>query len=194
MAESSSAANVRRIRTLRGWSQADLAEALGIAVRSLQAIEAELPEQIRAFTKLLLHGGPFPFLQLRLRRAITGGGVRPGPLSPQAAMNQPSADAGNRREQLRQQWLQQAEAAFDLYFDGGQAEPPVTFTQREDRVCSLTRELAAWLLEQDLAADPAVRPDQARPACCPMTAPSCWQRCAAISRMARSYSSADIGQ
>ena len=82
-------------------------------------------------------------------------------------MNQPSADAGNRREQLRQQWLQQAEAAFDLYFDGGQAEPPVTFTQREDRVCSLTRELAAWLLEQDLAADPAVRPDQASPACCP---------------------------
>jgi transcriptional regulator with XRE-family HTH domain len=34
------AANVRRIRTQRGWSQAELAETLGIAVRSLQAIEA----------------------------------------------------------------------------------------------------------------------------------------------------------
>jgi transcriptional regulator with XRE-family HTH domain len=34
------AANVRRIRTQRGWSQATLAETLGIAVRSLQAIEA----------------------------------------------------------------------------------------------------------------------------------------------------------
>src|ERR1700676_1955031 len=79
----------------------------------------------------------------------------------------PPPDSDHRREQLRQQWLQQAEAAFDLYFDGGQAEPPVTFTRREGRVCSLTRELAAWLLEQDLAADPAVRPDDARPASCP---------------------------
>jgi transcriptional regulator with XRE-family HTH domain len=34
------AANVRRIRTQLGWSQAALAEALGIAVRSVQAIEA----------------------------------------------------------------------------------------------------------------------------------------------------------
>ena len=29
------------------------------------------------------------------------------------------------REQLRQQWLQQAGAAFDLYFDGGPQPPPV---------------------------------------------------------------------
>jgi transcriptional regulator with XRE-family HTH domain len=34
------AANVQRIRVQRGWSQAELAETLGIAVRSLQAIEA----------------------------------------------------------------------------------------------------------------------------------------------------------
>jgi hypothetical protein len=79
----------------------------------------------------------------------------------------PPPDSDHRREQLRQQWLQQAEAAFDLYFDGGQAEPPVTFAQREGRACSLTRELAAWLLEQDLAGDPAVRPGGAEPPSCP---------------------------
>jgi hypothetical protein len=82
-------------------------------------------------------------------------------------MNPSSPDTGRRRDQLRQQWLQQADAAFDLYFDGQPGPRPVPFAQREDRVCSLSRELAAWLLEQDLAADPAVRPDDARPACRP---------------------------
>src|SRR5262245_61726953 len=71
------------------------------------------------------------------------------------------------RERLRQRWLAQAAAVFDLYFDPDQAEPPLTFTQREQRACTLTGELAAFLLEEDLAHDPAARPTDAQPAACP---------------------------
>jgi hypothetical protein len=82
-------------------------------------------------------------------------------------MNKPPRTSDATRQQLRQQWLQQAGAAFDLYFDDGQQPPVVTFTQREGRACSLTRELAAWLLEQDLADDSAVRPADGQPVPCP---------------------------
>ena len=82
-------------------------------------------------------------------------------------MNEHPHTDDTTREQFRQQWLQQAGAAFDLYFDGEQNPPLVTFSQREGRACSLTRELAAWLLEQDLADDPAVRPDDSQPNACP---------------------------
>lgn len=71
------------------------------------------------------------------------------------------------RERLREHWLQQATAVFDLYFDPEPAEPPVTFTQREQRACLLTRELAAFLLEEDLGQDPAARPSDEQPAACP---------------------------
>jgi hypothetical protein len=71
------------------------------------------------------------------------------------------------RERLRQQWLQQAQAAFDLLFDDDQQPHLVSFDQREDRVASLTRELAAWLLEQHAASDPSTRPSQQTPPCCP---------------------------
>jgi hypothetical protein len=71
------------------------------------------------------------------------------------------------RERLREQWLQQAAAVFDLYFDTEQAEPPVTFTQREQRACTLARELAAFLLEEDLGHDPDARPAADQPARCP---------------------------
>lgn len=82
-------------------------------------------------------------------------------------MNKQIPDTAEQRQYLRRQWLQQAEAAFDLYFADGQEQPPVTFSQREDRVCALTRELAAWLLEQDLADDPAARPADEPPPSCP---------------------------
>jgi hypothetical protein len=63
----------------------------------------------------------------------------------------------SRRERLKRQWLQQAEAAFELMFDADQQDRLVTFDQRERRAGSLTRELAAWLIEQHIAEDPAVR-------------------------------------
>ena len=71
------------------------------------------------------------------------------------------------RERLREEWLQQAAAVFDLYFDPDQAEPLVTFSQREERACALTRELATFLLEEDLGHDPAARPTDGQPAACP---------------------------
>lgn len=81
-------------------------------------------------------------------------------------MNQRTPPDDARRERLRQQWLQQAEAAFDLLFDASEQERLVTFTQREQRAAALGKELAAWLLEQHLADDPAVRPaPEAAPAC-----------------------------
>lgn len=69
------------------------------------------------------------------------------------------------RERLRQQWLQQAEAVFELMFDADQQDQLVTFDQREERACSLTKELTTWLLEQHAAQDPAVRPTDVPPPC-----------------------------
>jgi hypothetical protein len=63
-------------------------------------------------------------------------------------MNESPRTDNDTRQQLRQQWLQQAAAAFDRYFDGQQTPPLVTFTQREGRACALSQERAAWLLEQ----------------------------------------------
>lgn len=74
------------------------------------------------------------------------------------------------RDRLRQQWLQQAEAVFELLFDADQQDQLVTFDQREERACSLTKELTTWLLEQHAAQDPAVRPADA-----PLACPHCGQ-------------------
>ena len=71
---------------------------------------------------------------------------------------------GTARDCLRQQWHQQAEAVFGLLFDADQQDQLVTFDQREERACSLTKELTSWLLEQHAAQDPAVRPADV-PAC-----------------------------
>jgi hypothetical protein len=82
-------------------------------------------------------------------------------------MNPPPSLPPADRERLRQQWLQQAAAVFDLYYDPDQPEPPITFTQREERACALTRELAAFLLEQDRDRDPAARPPEGQSPTCP---------------------------
>jgi hypothetical protein len=73
----------------------------------------------------------------------------------------------SRRDHLKRRWLQQAEAAFELMFDADLQDRLVTFDQREARACSLTRELAAWLLESHIAEDPAVRPADIEPPACP---------------------------
>jgi hypothetical protein len=76
----------------------------------------------------------------------------------------------SRRERLKRQWLQQAEATFELMFDADQQDRLVTFDQRERRACSLTRELAAWLLEQHIAEDPAARHTGTEAPACPRCA------------------------
>ena len=76
----------------------------------------------------------------------------------------------SRRERLKRLWLRQAEAAFELMFDADQQDRLVTFDQRERRAGSLTRELAAGLIEQHIAEDPAVRHTGTDAPACPRCA------------------------
>jgi hypothetical protein len=82
-------------------------------------------------------------------------------------MSKPTPHATSPHDRLRQQWLQQAEAVFELLFDPEQQQQLVTFDQREERVIALTRELSTWLLEQHAAEDPAVRLPPEQTAACP---------------------------
>ncbi len=70
------------------------------------------------------------------------------------------------REQLRKQWIQSAEAAFDLMFDDAHQENLVTLTQREQLACDLSRDLGRWLLERHVSGDIAAHPEPDR-VCCP---------------------------
>lgn len=72
-----------------------------------------------------------------------------------------------QRDRLRQQWLQQAEAAFDVLFDAERQDQLVTFDQHETLAVARGCELATWLLEQHLADDPAARPAADPPVACP---------------------------
>jgi len=69
--------------------------------------------------------------------------------------------------ELRDKWRQRADAAFERMYGGKSQEELVTMTQREDMAVLIAQELAAFLLEEHIALDPAVRPDQAQPPCCP---------------------------
>ena|SRR5579871_3546933 len=74
---------------------------------------------------------------------------------------------GNRRRKLeerRERWQKRSEAAFERMFASGEL---TTFTEREDMACLIAKELAAFLLEEQLADDPQVRPAEEQPGCCP---------------------------
>ena len=71
------------------------------------------------------------------------------------------------REALRERWLQRAGTAFERMFAEAQQEHLVTFTEREDLACALGKELAAFLLEEHVAADHQVRPSDKQAPCCP---------------------------
>lgn len=64
------------------------------------------------------------------------------------------------RERLRREWMEQSRQAFERMFAADQQENLITFTQREDRAVELTRQLAQWLLEEHISADPATQPSQ----------------------------------
>jgi hypothetical protein len=66
-----------------------------------------------------------------------------------------------------ERWVQRTEAAYRRMFEGKSEEELVTFTQREDLAVLIAKELAAFLMEEHVAADPAVRPKDASLACCP---------------------------
>ena len=68
-------------------------------------------------------------------------------------------------EELRQRFLTQAAAAFDLMFGAEHQEQLITFEQREERACELGRDLTTWMLQQHANADPDAQPDT--PPLCP---------------------------
>ena len=68
---------------------------------------------------------------------------------------------------VRQRWLQRAEAAYQRMFEGKSPEEMETLTQREEMALAISRELAAFLLEEHVARDSAVRPAGASTTCCP---------------------------
>ena len=74
---------------------------------------------------------------------------------------------GKQKDVRRERWLARATAAYDRMFCDKNQEELVTLTEREDVAVSLGKELAAFLLEEHVAADPAKAPAEASTTCCP---------------------------
>jgi hypothetical protein len=72
-----------------------------------------------------------------------------------------------KRGTRHERWVQRAEAAYRRMFEGKSQEELVTLTQREDMAVMIGRELAAFLLEEQVAMDSAAEPTEASRACCP---------------------------
>ena len=70
---------------------------------------------------------------------------------------------GTRHER----WRQRAEAAYQRMFAGKSDAELVTLTQRESMAVAIAKELAAFLLEEHVASDPAAKPAEAATTCCP---------------------------
>lgn len=68
---------------------------------------------------------------------------------------------------LQERWKQRADAAFERMFVGKSEAELETLTQRENEAVLIGRELAAFLLEEHVALDVAVKPTAASSACCP---------------------------
>jgi hypothetical protein len=74
---------------------------------------------------------------------------------------------GKQKDSRYERWLARAGAAYQRMFDGKSREELVTLTEREEMAVSLGKELAAFLLEEHVAADPAKAPAEASSTCCP---------------------------
>lgn len=66
-----------------------------------------------------------------------------------------------------ERWVQRTEAAYRRMFAGKSQEELVTLTQRENMALLIAKELAAFLLEEHVALDPAAQPAEASTTCCP---------------------------
>jgi hypothetical protein len=73
---------------------------------------------------------------------------------------------GKKMDAIRACWQERTKAAFERMFGGKSEEELVTLTEREDMAVAIGKELAAFLLEQHVAADPATTPAEASTACC----------------------------
>lgn len=68
---------------------------------------------------------------------------------------------------IQERWKQRSDAAFERMFGGKSVAELETLTQREDVAVLIGRELAAFLLEEQVALDSAVQPSEPALACCP---------------------------
>ena len=68
---------------------------------------------------------------------------------------------------VHDRWVQRTEAAYRRMFEGKSQEELITLTERENLAVLIGKELAAFLLEEQIALDPAVQPAEASSACCP---------------------------
>ncbi len=74
---------------------------------------------------------------------------------------------GKQMDARYERWLARSAAAYERMFGGKSPEELVTLTEREDMAVSLGKELAAFLLEEHVAADPAKAPAEGSTTCCP---------------------------
>ena len=74
---------------------------------------------------------------------------------------------GKKVDTLRARWQERTKTAFARMYGGKSEDELVTLTQREDMAVAIGKELAAFLLEEHVAADPATTPAEASTACCP---------------------------
>jgi hypothetical protein len=72
-----------------------------------------------------------------------------------------------KTKELRDRWRQRTEAAFERMFAGKSDEELRTLSQRETMAELIGRELAAFLLEEQVATDATSRPPDGLAACCP---------------------------
>jgi len=72
-----------------------------------------------------------------------------------------------KRGTVHERWVQRTEAAYRRMFEGKSQEELVTLTQRENMAVAIGKELAAFLLEEQVARDPAAAPSEASSTCCP---------------------------
>lgn len=68
-------------------------------------------------------------------------------------------------ETKRDRWRQRTDAAFERMCAGKNVAELVTMDEREEMAMLLAKEMAAFLLEENIRQDPAATP--ATPACCP---------------------------
>ena len=68
---------------------------------------------------------------------------------------------------VHDRWVKRTEAAYRRMFEGKSEEELATLTQRENMAVLIGKELAAFLLEEHVALDPAAQPAEASSTCCP---------------------------
>jgi hypothetical protein len=70
-----------------------------------------------------------------------------------------------KSQSRRERWKQRTDAAFERMCAGKTEQELVTLDQREEMAMIIAKEMAAFLLEENIAQDAAAAPKS--PACCP---------------------------